>query len=744
MNNVFACLVHERQETVVDLVRNLTYLDPDSQILLYNGGRDERLLDRRFSVDGDEPLIHPDPTPQTWGYLHGFAVDVMRFSLAQLSFDTLTIVDSDQLLVRPGYSAALDAFLVEHGPVGMLGNAPASQPANTRVAPAVAAWRERELWLPYCRRFTDGESKFPHWTFWPSTVFTAPACRDLVRTFDKDDNLRDLMCRSKLWATEEIILPTLVALLGHDVVRSPFAYDYVRYRVPPAVVDLDDAMRRRDTYWLHPVDRAPHDRIRRLVRERHEHYVRTERQQTTVRAQVPLTLSILQQAQDIDGWLEDDEADVLIAGLTRALSELQGPHSIVEVGSYCGKATVVLGSVVRALDAPAHIHAVDPHDGRVGALDSRVDSHGSTLDRFEHAITSTGLRDLVTTVPRRAQQTSWDRPVTFLLIDALHDYASVSADFFHFEPWLIDGALVAFHDYADYFPGVTAFVQELLGTGRYTLVARAGTMVLLRRLAANDARDPARPREHDVVVHERMPLVSCIMATYDRPHLVPHAAASFLRQTYPSCELVVVDDGPESVAPLLPDNDRIRHIRVDTRLTIGAKRNLGCDAASGELLANWDDDDWYADWRITYQVEQLNSSGADVCGLQTLLYLDPVRDTAWRYRWPRSARPWVHDASLLFTSKFWARNPFPDTSMGIDCRMLWTSEAKRIQPLDDERFYVGMIHSGNTSPKTTGHQLWTTCSVEEITALVGDDVAFYRDAFTRAAGRSRADAVEVA
>jgi hypothetical protein len=89
----------------------------------------------------------------------------------------------------------------------------------------------------------------------------------------------------------------------------------------------------------------------------------------------------------------------------------------------------------------------------------------------------------------------------------------------------------------------------------------------------------------------------------------------------------------------------------------------------------------------------------------------------------------VHDAVLLFTREFWRRNPFPDTNMGIDCRMLWTPTPKRILALPDERFYVGVVHGGNTSPKNTANGLWSRCAVEELESLMGDDVAFYREAF---------------
>ncbi|AFE04862.1 hypothetical protein COCOR_02845 [Corallococcus coralloides DSM 2259] len=38
-----------------------------------------------------------------WGWLHDFALDCFRFALEHEAFDAMTIVDSDQLGLRPGY-----------------------------------------------------------------------------------------------------------------------------------------------------------------------------------------------------------------------------------------------------------------------------------------------------------------------------------------------------------------------------------------------------------------------------------------------------------------------------------------------------------------------------------------------------------------------------------------------------------------------------------------------------------------
>src|SRR5205823_6114796 len=59
------------------------------------------------------------------------------------------------------------------------------------------------------------------------------------------------------------------------------------------------------------------------------------------------------------------------------------------------------------------------------------------------------------------------------------------------------------------------------------------------------------------------PMVSCIMPTADRRRFVPNAIRYFVRQTYSNSELLIVDDGDDNVADLVPASDRIRHIRLD-------------------------------------------------------------------------------------------------------------------------------------------------------------------------------------
>lgn len=497
LRNVYACLVHESQECVVDLVRNLRCLDPDSSILLYDGSAGGRLLEPQSCFQKLGACIHPEPRPIDAGSVYLFAFDCLRFAHQQLAFDTLTLVDSDQLALRSGWSRALSVELerqrVAAGPVGLLGcgpggGAPEPQPQSTRVTPAIVAWQERALWQPLLSRFEDGEAQFPRWAAWPGTVLTSSAARELARWFDSDAELRGLLARSRVFAKEQIIFPTLTALLGFRVVESPSSYAYVRQQVSYHPGDAQAALGDEQAYWMHPVARRYDDPSRGVIRSRFAQYRSSGsprstqiRRRTVVAVDDALCQPILEHMRDIEGWLTPAEARLLISATHQALSGCPEAQAVVEVGSYCGRATVVIGSVLRAVRATAKVWAIDPHDGFVGAHDHGLERVEPTLERLHRNVASADLSPFVEIVQARAEDVPWSEPLCLLLIDGLHDYPNVLKDFSHFEGFLVDGALIAFHDYAEYFPGVPAFVDELVASGRYEAIARARSLIVLRK-----------------------------------------------------------------------------------------------------------------------------------------------------------------------------------------------------------------------------------------------------------------------
>jgi predicted O-methyltransferase YrrM len=619
---------------------------------------------------------------------------------------------------------------------------------GTRIGPAEAALREIELWRPLLREFPQGEEKFVHWCFWPSTVFTADAARELVVLFASSSRLQEIMAKTRIWATEEIIPPTLIALMGYEICDNPCSYDYVKYRVPFSIPQLEAALIRPDVFWMHPVPRVYNDPLRKRIRERFDHYnstsIQPPRHGKSDAVRLLLTTPILRRMRSIEGWLDDAEADLLIAVLTRAAA-LPGAQSVVEVGSYCGRSTVVLGGALSALDGASgiRIYAVDPHDGMIGALDQGIKHVAPSLAAFRRNIADAGLHLIVEPIVKHSFEVEWDKPICLLFIDGLHDYANVARDFHQFEQSIVPGGFVAFHDYATYYPGVVAFVDELLAGGSYEKVEQAVSLIVVRKrpdaemLTAMPHTGPGAPTTHipAPAIIDSQPLVSCIMPTADRRAFVPQAIRYFWRQDYENRELIILDDGADPVNDLARGDARIRYVRLDAKQTLGAKYNLAGEHARGEILVHWDDDDWMADWRLSYQVEkQLLNPRDALSGLARLLYYDPNAVNAWEYIYPAADRPWVAGATFCYFRDFCEERRFPELNEGADTVFVWGLRDAVVMTLPVHDFYVALVHPHNTSPKRLGGYGWHVVPVERIHDLLSADLTFYTAGVTQYEG----------
>jgi glycosyltransferase involved in cell wall biosynthesis len=239
--------------------------------------------------------------------------------------------------------------------------------------------------------------------------------------------------------------------------------------------------------------------------------------------------------------------------------------------------------------------------------------------------------------------------------------------------------------------------------------------------------EPALPAEDRAFLAARArprvgPLVTCLMPTADRRSFVPRAIDCFLRQDYEPRELLVLDDGADRVGDLVPDDPRIRYVELPDRLVLGAKRNRGCELAAGGLIAHWDDDDWHAPHRLSYQVAELERTAADLCGPSRVLYAAPAARRAWLYSYPQARQRWAAGNALLYRRSLWERNRFPDVAVGEDTRFVWNSAARNLAVHDDHRILVGLIHDRNTSPKDVGGAWWSPVDWTEVEAVTGGEL----------------------
>jgi predicted O-methyltransferase YrrM len=209
---------------------------------------------------------------------------------------------------------------------------------------------------------------------------------------------------------------------------------------------------------------------------------------------LPLFDAMLERTREIEGWLRAEEARLLMATAWRVSTNATTPI-VVEIGSYCGKSTVVLASALKAFARGGRLHAIDPHEGVVGAHDSAVgvSAGAPTLEALRRNLAHAEVADIVEIVPKRSSDVAWTAPIHLLFIDGLHDGASVRQDFAHFDSSVAAHGYVAFHDCDDSFPGVQDCIEEVLASGRYREVGRAVSLVVLQKLAEGERIAPGAP-----------------------------------------------------------------------------------------------------------------------------------------------------------------------------------------------------------------------------------------------------------
>lgn len=184
--------------------------------------------------------------------------------------------------------------------------------------------------------------------------------------------------------------------------------------------------------------------------------------------------------------------------------------------------------------------------------------------------------------------------------------------------------------------------------------------------------------------------------TRRRARWIEQAIRLYRAQTWPSAyrELCVVsEDALESILP-----DDVRFIRLDRKYSVGTKRNVACENATGSIIAHWDDDDWSSPERLEEQVAALD--GYDVTGYRTMLFHDLVGNCIWY--WASKAMD-VCGTSLMYRRAYWENHRFPDKQIAEDVD--FNKRCRRVNPVWNQGRMVARFHADsvtNGTPKWAG------------------------------------------
>jgi hypothetical protein len=181
------------------------------------------------------------------------------------------------------------------------------------------------------------------------------------------------------------------------------------------------------------------------------------------------------------GLIHGDEAQEL----AQLAAQSDPSHAIVEVGSFRGRSTVALAlGTKRGNGAP--VFAVEPHERFTGPLGGEF----GPPDRraFFRNLLAAGAVERVHPIAVSSEVIApgWKMPVGVLWIDGDHRYAGVQRDLRCWEPHVVPGGFVAFHDALSPELGPHRVIGELLMSERFERVGDAvRLMVVLRKVSSS-------------------------------------------------------------------------------------------------------------------------------------------------------------------------------------------------------------------------------------------------------------------
>lgn len=206
------------------------------------------------------------------------------------------------------------------------------------------------------------------------------------------------------------------------------------------------------------------------------------------------------------GFMPADEGLALYAA---ALDAGRLGLPLLEVGTYCGRSTILLADAARrtgvtALTLDHHrgseeqqpgweYHDPQTVDPEIGLMD--------TLPTFRRTLRRAGLEDHVVALVGRSPQVAafWGTPLGLVFVDGGHTDEHANADYEGWAPHVAEGGLLVIHDVfpepADEFTGQAPYRVYLraLASGAFTETAVSGSLRVLRRTGAGDVTGPPAP-----------------------------------------------------------------------------------------------------------------------------------------------------------------------------------------------------------------------------------------------------------
>ncbi|MEY8016271.1 class I SAM-dependent methyltransferase [Mycobacterium servetii] len=196
-------------------------------------------------------------------------------------------------------------------------------------------------------------------------------------------------------------------------------------------------------------------------------------------------------SEQVQGFMPADEGRALYEAAVRYLDRGVG----VEIGTYCGKSTLLLGAAAQqtagVLYTIDHHHGSEEHQPGWEFHDARlvdeVTGLFDTLPTFRRTLDAAGLDDHVVAVVGKSPVVArgWRCPLRLLFIDGGHSEAAANQDFDGWAKWVDLGGALVIHDVfpnpADGGRPPYHIYCRALDSGQFREVSATGSLRVLER-----------------------------------------------------------------------------------------------------------------------------------------------------------------------------------------------------------------------------------------------------------------------
>ena len=224
------------------------------------------------------------------------------------------------------------------------------------------------------------------------------------------------------------------------------------------------------------------------------------------RADASSTQRLFALAEQVRGFMPADEGRALYDAAMRYLNGGVG----VEVGTYCGKSTLLLGAAAQL--TAGVLYTVDHHHGSEEhqpgweyhdtSLVDEVTGLFDTLPTFRRTLDTAGLDDHVVAIVGKSPVVArgWRLPLQFLFIDGGHSEKAATEDFEGWAKWVSPGGGLVIHDvFPDPRDGGRPpyyIYCRAVDSGQFREVSATGSLRVLERTGGQPGEQIVTGRAH--------------------------------------------------------------------------------------------------------------------------------------------------------------------------------------------------------------------------------------------------------